>query len=228
MAATRSGDEQYYEAVPPGSFAERLLIRARDRIYRDFMAMARPTPDSSILDFGVSTVVGAGANLLERLYPHPGQVTAVGLGEGGAFVRAYPLVRYVRVDPGTPLPFADGAFEIAAANAVLEHVGSRQAQRAALTELRRVARRIFVTVPNRFFPVEHHTGVPLLHYADATFRWACHLVGSSKWADPANLILMSPRRLARLGGDMAGCRIGYTGFRLGPFSSNLYLAIGCH
>jgi len=226
MNATTHGDARYYEVTPPGSLAERLLIRARDSIYRNFLTIMRPTPDSAILDFGVSTVMGAGANLLERLYPHPGRITAVGLDDGAAFTGAFPPVRYVRVAANAGLPFADGAFDIAFSNAVLEHVGSPEAQRAVLAELRRVARCVFVSVPNRFFPIEHHTALPLLHFADATFRLACRATGKHKWADPANLILMSRHRLARLCGDAQACRIGHTGLRLGPFSSNLYLAIG--
>ena len=81
-------------------------------------------------------------------------------------------------------------------------------------------------MPNRFFPVEHHTALPLLHFADATFRLACRATGKQQWADPANLILMSRRRLTQLCGAAPGRRIGHTGRRRGPFSSNLYLAIG--
>ena len=226
MTGTVHGDDRYYEVTQPGSLAERLMVRARDRIYRDFMATMRPPPVARILDVGVSTVVGEGANLLERLYPHPEAITAVGLDDGAAFRRAFPRVRYVRVAANAGLPFADGAFDIAFCNAVLEHVGSDDAQRAFLAELRRVARSVFAAVPNRFFPVEHHTALPFVHYADSTFRLACRLAGKRKWADPANLILMSSHRLARLGQAAPACRIGHTGLRLGPFSSNLYLAIG--
>ena len=226
MTETFHGDDRYYEVAQPGSLAEQLLVRARNRIYRDFLSTMRPAADFSILDVGVSTVVGEGANLLERLYPHPARITAVGLDDGAAFRCAFPQVQYLRVAANTGMPFADRAFDIAFSNAVLEHVGSPDAQQALLTELRRVARRVFVAVPNRFFPVEHHTALPLVHYLDSTFRLACRAAGKAQWADPANLILMSSRRLARLGQDAAAYRTGHTGLRLGPFSSNLYLAIG--
>ena len=59
-------DEEYYRAVPRESVAERLLVAARDRIFLDFSARMRPSPSDRILDVGVSDVVNAGANFLER------------------------------------------------------------------------------------------------------------------------------------------------------------------
>jgi hypothetical protein len=63
---------------------------------------------------------------------------------------------------GQALPFADSAFDILTSNAALERVGSLENQRSFLRELLRVGKKIFVTVPNRLFPVEHHTAIPLL------------------------------------------------------------------
>jgi SAM-dependent methyltransferase len=143
--------------------AERALILARDAIYRDFLHLMSPSDTDRILDVGVSDVVNDGANLLERLYPHSHNITAVGLGEGGAFQSAYPMVEFRQIVAGAPLPFADSAFDIVASNAVIEHVGSRVAQKAFVAELARVGRRVFLTAPNRWFPVEHHTGAPLAH-----------------------------------------------------------------
>ena len=150
-------EEEYYRAVPRESLAERLLVAARDQIFRDFQARMRPSPSDRILDVGVSDVVNAGANFLERSYPHQGKITACGLGAGTEFQIAFPAVSYVRIEPNGRLPFDDGSFEIATSNAVLEHVGSAQNQRFFVSELCRVAARVFISVPNRLFPIEHHT-----------------------------------------------------------------------
>jgi len=62
------------------------------------------------------------------------------------------------------LPFEDDTFDVAFSNAVVEHVGGREEQRRFVTELCRVAPRVFVSTPNRWFPVETHTLVPLVHW----------------------------------------------------------------
>jgi hypothetical protein len=58
-------------------------------------------------------------------------------------------------------------------------------------------------------------------------RVACRITGKDQWSDPANLILMTRKRLLRLVGGLEGrnVTVGYTGLRLGPLSSNLFLSI---
>ena len=218
-------DERYYQAVNPRSAAERLMTVARDRIYDDFLRLIRPAPGETILDVGASDVITEAANTLERKYAHPEAITAVGLGAAADFQATFPKVRYRQIEANEPLPFPNDSFDVAMSNAVLEHVGSPRNQAAFVADLVRVARRVFISVPHRFFPVEHHTGLPLAHFTDTSFALACRALGKSEWTDPANLILMSKRRLAAAAPAGWRSAIGHTGLKLGPFSSNLYLVI---
>ena len=223
MGTSDQVDDKYYQAVPPRSLGERLTIWARDRIYEDFIHHCRPRPDDTILDIGVSDVVNDAANMLERKYPYPDRITALGLGEGQEFRAAFPKTAYVRIEPNQRLPFPDQSFAIATSNAVLEHVGSPAHQALLVSELMRVARKVFVSVPHRYFPVEHHTAIPFLHFWDRSFATACRYLGKSEWADERNLILMSRGRLKSLGPPHA--LIANTGIKLGPLSSNLMLFV---
>lgn len=217
-------DERYYREVLPDGAAERLLISARNRIFQDFMTHTRPSHSDQVLDIGVSDVINDGANVLERSFQHQKNITACGLGAGVEFKKAFPLVRYVQIEPNARLPFDDNNFDIATSNAVLEHVGSRENQSFFVSELCRVAHRVFISVPNRLFPVEHHTALPIVHYQDNIFQIACRITGKSEWARDENLILMTRKRLRQLAAPIKKkAAIGYTGLLLGPFSSNLYL-----
>jgi len=218
-----SSDQVYYKSIPPGSLGERLTLAARDRIYNDFMHICAPTKESTILDVGVSGFDHKAANILEKRYPHQSRLTAAGTNIDESFQKEFPLLRYVRIHPGEPLPFKDNEFDLATSNAVLEHVGSREKQVEFLSELHRVARRVFITLPNRFFPVEHHTAIPLFQFWDWTFKLACRLLGHGEWALEENLILMSKCRLKSLASPFGQFHCGYTGIRLGLFSSNIYL-----
>jgi hypothetical protein len=213
-------DEQYFQVVKPGSLAERLLRTARHNIYKDFIRHCRPDSTMTILDVGVSDVVNDASNFLEQNHTQPGQITAAGIGSGRGVAEAYGLAGFVQIEPNAPLPFEDKQFDIATSNAVIEHVGSREKQHAFYAELSRVAKQVFLTAPNRYFPVEHHTAIPLMHYWRPTFSLACKTLGKDEWLDPENLILTGIDDLRRL--NPAG-RVGYTGLALGPFSSNMYI-----
>jgi hypothetical protein len=213
-------DAVYYETRGlPG--VSQVMRRARMRMFDDFMRLAAPRPGETILDIGVSDVITDEANYFARHYPRRQDVTCAGLADGASVLAAYPGVSYRRIEAGAPLPFADGAFAIATCNAVLEHVGGETAQRAFVAEMLRVATRVFVAIPNRWFPVEHHTAIPLLHYRPGAFRGLCRAIGRGYWADPGNLDFIGPAQLAGLFPADTRPQVRYSGLALGRFSSNL-------
>src|SRR5277367_6653106 len=133
----------------------RISLQSRERKLRLFLDLFHPGPETTVVDVGVTDApFGAGSsdNFFEALYPWPERVTGVGHTELHRFEAAFPKVTAVRAD-GRDLPFADGQFELGFSNAVVEHVGGgREGQRQFVAELCRVAARVFVTTPNRWFP----------------------------------------------------------------------------
>jgi hypothetical protein len=134
------------------------------------MQTVRPDEQTTVVDVGAADA-GFGAegghgytyNFFEEHYPWPHRITAVSDRPLERFAQAFPQIRCVVAD-GRALPFDDGAFDVAFSNAVVEHVGDRDDQRRFVGELCRVARRVFVTTPNRLFPLEVHTLMPFAHW----------------------------------------------------------------
>ena len=147
--------------------ASRVSLWSRERKLRLFLDLYRPGPATTVIDVGVTDAPFGGSstdNFFEALYPWPEQITAVGPTGLERFASAFPRVRAVQAD-GRDLPFADGEFELGFSNAVVEHVaGGREAQRRFVSELCRVARCVFVTTPNRWFPLDPHTLLPFAHW----------------------------------------------------------------
>jgi SAM-dependent methyltransferase len=153
--------------------ASQVSLRSRERKLERFLAEFSPGPATTVVDVGVTDAAfGAGSsdNFFEALYPWPERITAVGHTGLERFSAAFPSVRAVQAD-GRSLPFADGAFDLGFSNAVVEHVaGGREGQRRFVHELCRVARRVFVTTPNRWFPLEVHTLLPFVHWLPPVVR----------------------------------------------------------
>ncbi len=177
-------------------------LRSRRRKLALFLETMRPTADTRVVDVGVDDS-GFGdrrgacstLNFFEELYPWPERITAVGVHGGERFAARYPHVPYVQAD-ALELPFADGEFDVYFSNAVLEHVGPREAQRRFVEEALRVAPRVFVTTPNRWFPVELHTRAPLVHWLPDVAAHRAYDLLRKPWAKDNHLL--GPRELRGL------------------------------
>ena len=94
---------------------------------------------------------------------------------------------------GRDLPFADGEFDLGFSNAVVEHVaGGREGQRRFVHELCRVSGSVFVTTPNRWFPLEVHTLLPFVHWLPGR-RTRARVIPFDDVLDP-----LGPKELASL------------------------------
>jgi SAM-dependent methyltransferase len=191
--------------------AARASLWNRKRKLALFLDELQPRPETTIVDVGVgdtgfSTEAGVALshNFFEALYPWPERITAVSDVPLPNFAREFPEVACVTAS-GTDLPFEDDSFDIAFSNAVLEHVGGREEQRRFVHELCRVAPRVFISTPNRRFPVEVHTLMPFLHWLQRQARdRAFAALGREAWE---GVELLSRRELLELFPPAAQARI---------------------
>jgi hypothetical protein len=197
LASESSVYYQHSGAVP---FASKLSLTARRKMFRLFLESFRPGPTTSVIDVGVTCDTSfAESNYFEQMYPYPHNIVCVGTEDGSHLAEVYPGLRYQRVAPAQALPFRDREFDIVFSNAVLEHVGSRSAQRDFIREICRVAKNFFITTPNRWFPVEHHTGLPLVHHLPPPlFRQLIANTRYRHWSDESNLNLLGAREFHEL------------------------------
>lgn len=190
-----------YNVAGSGSLLVRIAGHQRKKMYESFLEAVKPGRSDTILDVGVtSDRTYDHSNYLELWYPFKDRVTACGIDDASFLEAEYPGMQFVRAD-GRDLPFAAGSYDFVHSSAVLEHVGNRANQVKFVSELWRVARRgIFVTTPNRWFPVEFHTVLPLLHWLPpGVFRAIMRHTDRSFFAQEENLNLLGAGDVREIG-----------------------------
>mgnify|MGYP003402903714 CR=1 FL=1 len=214
-------DNKSSEYIGPelGGFATKLSWYARQKMFNLLMGLANPNADTTVLDVGVTSDRREDCNFFEKLYPHTDKITAVGMEDASFLEEEYPGLKYVRSD-GLHLPFPDKSFDLVVTFAVIEHVGSRAQQKAFVRELCRVGKTCCITTPNRWYPIEFHTAVPLVHWLPPSwFRAVLRLLGKHFFAKEENLNLFSEKDVLKM--LPADARVSTRHFRLLGLISNL-------
>jgi len=216
-----------YSSGKEQSWRDRAELSARMKIYE---ALAKRVPLEtleSIIDVGATADDKKdSSNFFEKTYPYPERITALSDQDASWMERAWPGLTFVRGN-ALNMPFADGQFDLAFSNAVIEHVGTRENQAAFIRECIRVSKKyIFITTPNRFYPIELHTVLPLFHWLPArVYRRILRILGKSFFAEESNLNLLSKRDLRRIMKEHKRVSYSLDTIRFLGFKSNILLTI---
>lgn len=206
------------------SVSNRLQAWNRARKFEQFMRLCA-IDNTSILDVGFTFVERRGIeNTLERSISDLSRVTALTIADPEGANELYPGLEIVRYDGGK-FPFDDREFGACWSNAVLEHVGDEADRRCFLSEANRVADRVLLTTPNRWFPIESHTMIPFLHYfPKPLFDQILKRLGK-RWAAGSYMHLMGRREIVRLLREVGIERFQIISNRLGPFTIDFSIVI---
>lgn len=152
-----------------------------------------------VLDVGVSAESGRGLpqrNYFLKNFRFPSEYyTGLGVHDLSTMSQIFPGKQFVQYEGGM-FPFETDEFDWVFSNAVIEHVGDRENQVGFVNEMLRVAKKVFFTTPNKYFPIESHTNVFFMHWNDALFYSWCEKYRS--WVTPENLNLLSHKSLEKI------------------------------
>ena len=190
----------YYKDTGKVAFASQISMYIRRKMFTKFMNVIKPNENQKILDIGVtSDTKYQESNYFEKLYPYKDKIVCVGTEDGSHLETQYLGIRFVQIVPQNPLPFRNKEFDIAFCNAVIEHVGDSGKQKKFINEMLRVSKFFFLTTPNRWYPVEFHTAIPLLHFLPKKiYRKALNILGETYWSKEENLNFLSKKELREL------------------------------
>ena len=111
----------------------------------------------------------------------------------------YPLTSFFQGD-GRKMNFKKNKFDIVFSSATVEHVGSFKNQIKFVSECFRVCKNtIFITTPNRNYPIDFHTRLPIIHLLPKNIhRSILRFFGENYLSKEKNLNLLTENDLINI------------------------------
>jgi hypothetical protein len=137
----------------------------RDKIYQSFKKEIFSFKKiDNILDIGTSPIDSDYQNYLIHKYPFKEKITCVSNVKLIKIKKKYPEIKTLQCD-GRKIPLKNNTFDVVMSNATIEHVGNDNNQIKFIKESIRLSKKlVFISTPNRYFPIDFHTLLPFIHW----------------------------------------------------------------
>jgi len=191
-----------YSTTKNETFAEKAAYNTRVKIYGILSKNIDLGKLGSIIDVGVTADrTHISSNFFENIYPNPERITAFSDQDASWMENEYKGLKFKK---GTALemPFENDTFDLVFSSAVIEHIGSIINQSRFIGECFRISKKyVFITTPNRYYPIELHTVLPFIHWLPKNIhRKILSIMGDGMkfFANEENLNLLSKDNLKKL------------------------------
>ena len=175
------------------------LFKNRKKIYKIFLDKIQPTKKDKILDIGAAPTLDIYQNFFVNEYPWKKNITCLSNVDCNILKSKFPEIN-VLIGDGKKTNLSKNSFDIIYSSAVIEHIGSFTNQVKFIKECIRLSKKkIFISTPNRYFPMDFHTKLPIIHMLPKNIhRKILDLLGDDFFKYEKNLNLLSKNDLIRM------------------------------
>ena len=189
-----------YAVHSPRGLIDRLALKKRLEMLQIFFNEFPEYILNQVLDVGVTEEINSiSANFFEKYFPRKENIIALSMQDASFLEKMYVGLKF-KLGDVKKLPFHNEEIDIVFSSAVIEHVGSLNNQKQMLAECYRVAKKgIFITTPNRWYPIDLHTSLPLIHWLPKKIHRAIlKILRFAFYSTEENLNLLDKRTLCHL------------------------------
>lgn len=153
----------------------------------------------NLLDVGTTPILDEYNNTLLHNLKNLENVTSLSNLDCSSLKTKFKKVKFV-IGDARKMKFKTGSFDTVYSSATIEHVGSRLNQIKFIKECYRVAKKnVFITTPNKYYPIEFHTKLPLIHFLpNKIYRKVLLFFGFVFFSKEKNLNLLSIHDLKKI------------------------------
>ena len=209
------------------TYFNKKLLENREKILKIFFNEINFSDEKILLDVGTTANTDKNHNLILQKTLNNKNITCLSNQNCSLLKNEYPNIKNFITGDGCDNQLDDSTYDIVYSNATIEHVGSYNNQKLFISECVRVAKKnIFITTPNRYFPLDFHTKIPFIHMLPKIIhRKILNLFGYSFFAKEENLNLLSKNDLIDHCKKLKIKNYKIIPYKLYFFTSNLILVI---
>ena len=175
-----------------------LVLKNRQSFLKYFSEKNKIRKKTTILDVGTIPSHESQENLLLIKYKK-NKITCLSNENCKILKRKFKNIKTI-IGDGRKMKIKSNSFDIVHSNATIEHVGNNKQQLKFLKECIRVSKNsVFITTPNRYYPIDFHTKKIFLHFLPKkVFRLILHYLGDDFFSKEKNLNLLSENDLINM------------------------------
>ena len=182
---------------------KKILLKSRIKIFNIFKENIKFNKDSKILDVGTAPILESYENIIFHQYKWKNNITGFSNQNCNILKKKFKLNKFIKGNAKN-IKLKKNSFDISFCSATIEHVGDYKSQKKLISELFRVSRKyVFLTTPNRSFPIDFHTKLPLIHLLPKKIhRKILKFLKLDYFASEKNLNLLFSRDIKKICSDL--------------------------
>ena len=208
-------------------FFKKITLNARNKFFEYFKNSTAYDENKSILDIGTTPSLDEEQNIILTKTINNNNITCLSNQDCKKLSKKYTNIKEFIIGDATKINFQNNSFDIVHSNATIEHVGSYQNQISLIKETFRVSKKyVFIQTPNRFYPIDFHTTLPLIHWLPKNIhRKILKFFRLNFYASEENLNLLSENDLKNICEELNLKKFKIIKHKLLFLTSNLILII---
>jgi len=206
---------------------QKIIIKARTEFFNLFIVHNDYSIEKTVIDIGTTPSLDEEQNIfLEEVKNNP-NITCFSNQDCKILKKKYQNIKNIIIGDGKNTGLDNNSFDIVHSNATIEHVGSFDNQVSFVKELLRISKEsVFIQTPNRFYPIDFHTILPIIHWLPKNMhRKILKFLNLKFYSEEKNLNLLSINDLNNICKKLNIEKYKILRHKLFFFTSNLILII---
>ena len=178
------------------NFFQKILLNNRKKIFKIFQKNITLKKNDLIIDIGTSPLLLKSENYFLTQFNKNKNLTCFSNQNLSPLKKKFKFFKFIKGDARN-LKIKNNSFDIVHSNATIEHVGYDNDQIKFIKGCYGISKKyVFITTPNKYYPIDFHTKIPLLHILPHKYyNFLMKIFGDNFFRKKKNLNLLTTKKI---------------------------------